>query len=248
MQLSSEKRLIVAADFKPEKSEGAAAWARDQVRQLARELAGTDVIIKLNSILRALGYGFIEELQLSGHPIFADLKIKDIPETLDSDGIFLQEVSPAILTVDCSSGVKGMADLKTWLPNTKVLGVTVLTSFDGAGSRRVYNREIEDAVLHLASLALEAKLDGLICSPLELSILLRTYGEVLEKRPNFELVTPGIRPIWSAAKDDQQRVMTPTQAISAGASRIVVGRPIIKAENRRAAVLKIIDEIAAVAA
>ena len=135
-----------------------------------------------------------------------------------------------------------MRALKAELPNTEVLGVTVLTSLndrdDGNGNstRTMFTCSTEEAVMRFAKVAAEAKIDGLISSPKEAAVLRAKFGLVLS------LNTPAIRPKWAIVPGDDQnpdRIMTPAKAIQAGADRIVVGRPIRQAANPREAAIKL---------
>ena len=232
--------LIVAADFKPEPGHGRES-VRSQVLQLADDLSGTGIYLKVNSALRACGYELIREINERGLRSFADLKLNDIPETLVTDGTLLRETSPNLLTVMCSSGVKAMKALKDALPRTEILGVTVLTSLSDEETRAIFSCSTEEAVSLLAELAREAGINGLISSPKEVAVLREKFGA------RFTLNTPAIRPLWAIIKGDDQnsdRVMTPYKAIKAGADRIVIGRPIILADNRYDAVMRTLDEIA----
>src|SRR3989344_8199421 len=121
------ERLIVAADYDPRKL-GGIIGVKNEVLKLAESLKGLGVIIKVNSVLRARGYSLIEDLHGLGLRVFADLKLIDIPATMKLDGRLLREVKPDILTVMCCAGVDGMRAVRDTLPDTEVLGVTVLTS------------------------------------------------------------------------------------------------------------------------
>ncbi len=239
------QHLIVAADFHPDEATGRLG-VRDQVRRLADDLAGTGVIIKVNTILRGIGYDLIDELQSHGLLVFADLKLNDISATLATDGKFLRESNPDFLTVMCSAGVSGMHALKTEVPDTEVLGVTVLTNLTNSETQDMFNRSPGDAVIRFAHLAKRANLPGLICSPAEVPALREEFAD------QFTLNTPGVRPSWAIIPSDDQnpeRVMTPAKAIEAGATRIVVGRPILTPPpgmTRREAVDRTLEEIASV--
>lgn len=244
MEFKITDRLIVAADFKPTKAEGRKG-ALAKFYKLLRSLEGMGVIIKANSILRAFGYELITTVHNSGLKMFADLKLNDIPNTLEFDGAFLHEFRPDLLTVMCSTGEEGMRVLMKELPDTEILGVTVFTSMRESESQALFTCSTQEAVLRLAKMAQEAPIQGLICSPAEVEML----------RKNLELVmtinTPAIRPSWSIVPGDDQnpeRIMTPFKAIKAGADRIVVGRPILQADNPHDAAQRTLDEIAAAVA
>lgn len=238
--LTPVERLIVAADFKPTGSNGR-EWVRAQVLALADSLNGTGVYLKVNSALRAAGYGLIDEIHSRGLRVFADLKLIDISETLGTDGALLREAKPELLTTMCVSGITAMQALKVELPDTEVLGVTVLTSLKDADTQAMFTCSTEEAVMRFAQVAADAKIDGLISSPKEAEVLRAKFGIVLS------LNTPAIRPTWAIVPGDDQnpeRIMTPAKAIKAGADRIVIGRPIVKSENPHDAVMRTIEEIA----
>jgi len=119
-----------------------------------------------------------------------------------------------------------------------VLAVTILTSMDEKNLRKELKitRSLQREVSHLARLAQRAGMHGVVASPHEIKMLRRTV------RGQFVILTPGVRPDW-ASKDDQKRIMTPGEAVSAGADFIVVGRPVLKSADRQAAVEKILEEI-----
>jgi len=249
--LTPAERLIVAADFKPDQTilygstiNRRRDWVRDRVLGLADLLSGTGVYLKVNSALRAAGYGLIDEIHSRGLRVFADLKLIDISETLGNDGALLKEAKPELLTTMCVSGVTAMQALKAELPDTGVLGVTVLTSLKDADTQAMFTCSTEEAVMRFAQVAADAKIDGLISSPKEVEMLRAKFGVVLS------LNTPAIRPTWAIVPGDDQnpkRIMTPAKAIKAGADRIVVGRPITKPPQGvtpRDAVFRTIDEIA----
>ncbi|MBP9749479.1 MAG: orotidine-5'-phosphate decarboxylase [Candidatus Pacebacteria bacterium] len=242
--LTPAERLIVAADFKPTAPNGK-AWVKAQVLALADSLKGTGVYLKVNSALRACGYDLIGEIQSRGLRVFADLKLFDIGETLSTDGVLLKEAKPELLTTVCVAGATAMQALKAELPGTEVLGVTVLTSLKDVDTQAMFTCSTVEAVMRLAQVAADAKIDGLISSPKEAEVLRAKFGIVLS------LNTPAIRPTWAIIPGDDQnpeRIMTPSKAMKAGADRIVIGRPIVKAENPYDAVMRTIDEIAAATA
>jgi len=244
--LTPAERLIVAADFKPNPTKGENRnWARRRVLMLADELSGTGVCLKMNSILRACGYHLIKEVHDRGLRVLADLKLYDIGETLSTDGMLLKEFKPELLTVACIAGVPAMQALKTELPDTEVLGVTVLTNTkDGnepSDAQAMFVCSTADAVLRFAKLAGYAGINGLISSAKEAEMLRAKFGVAMT------INTPAIRPVWAVVSGDDhdpERIMTPTKAIMAGADRIIVGEPIVKAGKPRDAVMRTIDEIA----
>lgn len=224
MDLTVPDRLIVAADFSPGKF-GGIEGVRAQILTLARELEGLGVYIKVNSALRALGYPLVVELHDLGLRVFADLKLIDIPTTMQIDAEMLKEVRPDILTVMCCAGIDGMHTVQEVLSDTEVLGVTILTSLNEEECQQIFTCSTKAGVLKFARLAQLAGLQGLILSPKEIEILTGRFELVLS------LNTPGIRPAWSIVEgDDQARVLTPRQAFENGADRIVLGRPVTQAK------------------
>lgn len=245
--LTSAERLIVAADYQPTAPHGR-EWVRKRVLTLADDLNGTGVYLKVNSALRALGYGLIDEIHARGLRVFADLKLFDIKETLATDGMLLKEAKPELLTTVCVAGVAAMQALKAELPDTEVLGVTVLTSLKDADTQAMFTCTTDEAVIRFSQVAADAKIDGLISSAKEAEALRAKFGMLLS------LNTPAIRPTWAIVPGDDQnpeRIMTPAKAITAGADRIVVGRPITKPPqgiSSRDAAMRTIEEIASAVA
>ncbi len=234
--MKTEERLIVAADFDP-RSVGGVGAAFDSLLSFADLISGLGVYIKINTVLRAFGYLLIDILHDKGLKVFADLKLIDIPNTMGTDGAFLSEYNPEILTVMCCAGVNGMQRVQDMLPNTEVLGVTVLTSLNDFDCMSIFTCSAMEGVLRFSEMAESAGLDGLILSPRE--------AEVVKSRElMLSLNTPAIRPKWANVKgDDQSRTLTPYDAIKNGVDRIVIGRPILQARNPRDAVLQTLDEI-----
>lgn len=188
------------------------------------------------------GADFVREVSGMGFKIFLDLKLFDIPNTVASAVESVSALPVSMLTIHASGGremmrraVESAAERN---PELLILGVTVLTSFD-ADSLAETGVELEPEwqVEKLAKLAVDSGLKGLVCSPLEIEGLRSILPE------DTVLVTPGVRPSGSSA-DEQKRIMTPADAARAGSDFIVVGRPILKAENPAFAVSKILEEIA----
>jgi len=239
--LTTEQRLIVAADFKPKLTMVKYRESvRKQVLNLADMLHDTGIYFKVNSALRACGYSLIDEIHDRGLLVFADLKIIDIKETMEIDGMLLGETRPEILTTMCFSGIPAMKALAFQLPETEILGVTILTSHGEEECQAMFSCSVEEAVLRFAKIGQSATLEGLISSAKEVEILRAKFGLFLT------LNTPAIRPLWSLVPGDGQnpdRVMTPKKAIEAGADRVVVGRPITQAKDPLEAVKLILEEI-----
>lgn len=235
--MKAEERLIIAADYDSEKC-GGTRGAIEYVLNLAEEIKGLGVYIKVNSVLRAAGYQLIDRLHDMGLKVFADLKLIDIPNTMQADAELLSANPPEMLTVMCCAGIDGMRAVQSTLPDTKVLGVTVLTSLSEEECQAIFICSTKGGVLRFARMAKSAGLGDIVLSPKEV--------EIVKDRFELELGlnTPGIRPEWSLVEgDDQSRVLTPTQAIRNGATRIVIGRPIVQADNPREAVQRTLEEI-----
>lgn len=242
-ELTPAERLIVAADFK---GVSGRSEVYTKVLHLADQLAGTGVVLKVNSALRAHGYDLIDEIQARELRVFADLKLNDIPATLAGDGELLREAKPYILTAMCSTGTVALKALKDQLPGTEVLGVTILTSLTERDTGRMFGKTLSDAVMALTDQVIDADgypcVDGFISSAKEVGQLRQYFTG-----RNFSYNTPGIRPAWALVESDDQNmdcVMTPSKAIKAGADRIVIGRPITQAESPADAVARTIEEIA----
>ncbi len=189
----------------------------------------------------AYGRDFVNEVASMGFKVFLDLKLYDIPNTVASAVKSLKGLPVSMLTIHTSGGREMMsaavAAAKETNPDMLLLGVTVLTSFDadGLAETGVAKAPAEQVEL-LAKLAVDSGMRGLVCSPLEIERLRKIIPQ------EVKLITPGIRPAGSST-DEQKRVMTPSLAAEAGSDFIVVGRPILKAENPAAAARAIIDEL-----
>ena len=169
-------------------------------------------------------HGVLEMHEL-GLPIFLDLKLHDIPNTVGKAVQALRGLEPAVLTVHGSGGRSMLEDAKAAAPlGTKVVAVTMLTSLDDNDLRATgVTGSSHDQVLRLTDLAMDAGLDGIVCSGEEV-------GAAHKHWPRGFFVVPGVRPA-SGAIGDQKRVVTPRAALDAGASILVVGRPITAAED-----------------
>ncbi len=173
----------------------------------------------------ANGHHGVHEIAKLGLPIFLDLKLHDIPNTVANAVHAINGLEPAILTVHASGGRAMMEDAKAAAGlNTKVVAVTVLTSLDDHDLNRVGVSDNPHAqVERLAALAQEAGLDGIVCSGYEVKAVRKSWK-------NGFFVVPGLRPTGGSIAD-QKRIVTPRQARDDGASVLVIGRPITAAEN-----------------
>lgn len=244
------ERLIVAYDPRPPQKvlgdpEALIAWMRADIIAFAESIRGTGVILKLNSGVRLLGCEIILKLHKLGLKVFVDWKLDDIGATLALDGLFLNVFKPAIVTVKASADT-GIRKLKDALPDTEVLVVPVLTTFEEENRLAIYGNPgetIPDTTIRLLERGLASGGDGFICAPAEIRALRAHFGD------GVTVNTPNVRPVdLPVAGDDQNaaRGATVTQAFEWGADRVVIGRPITQAPDKRAATLAILKEIARV--
>jgi len=160
-----------------------------------------------------------------GREVFLDLKLHDIPHTVEGAARSVAELAPDYLTVHASGGHDMVRAAVEALPDTVVVGVTILTSLSQDDLARVgMTGSARDAVRRLAVLAVSAGARGLVCSPLEVADVRREVGA------DVTLITPGVRPSGSSS-GDQSRVATPEQALAAGADLLVIGRPLTAAAD-----------------
>jgi orotidine-5'-phosphate decarboxylase len=234
-------RLIVALDVPTRKE------AFHLVKLLDNEVGAYKIGMQLYN---SEGPDIVRDIQLLGGRVFVDLKFHDIPNTVAQTSRVMARRQAFMYTMHAGGGskmlrtaVESAAEEAAALGVERPLaiGVTVLTSI----SQSVFEQEmgvkipIVDHVVALARLAREAGMDGVVCSPQEIApVRAACGGELL-------IITPGVRPAW-AASDDQARVMTPAEAIQAGASYLVVGRPITKAPDPREAARRIVEEMAGI--
>ena len=220
---------------------------REEAAPLLRQLRGQLRWVKIGlQMFTAYGPEYVREVAGLGFNIFLDLKLHDIPNTVAKAVESLAPLPIGMLTLHTGGGREMMTAAKEAQQATKpdllLLGVTVLTSFDAIGLREVGVNDTPDAqVARLAHLAVDSGLRGLVCSPLEVAALRRQ----LVLNTDVKLITPGIRPANDPTSDDQKRVLSPAEAAAAGASYIVVGRPILKAKDPAAAARAILAELKA---
>lgn len=234
----SKDKIIVALDVA----------TAEEARQIISELRGEVGAFKIGlQLFTAAGASFVRETVEAGAKIFLDVKFHDIPNTVAKASVEAARLGIWMFNVHALGGAEMMRKTveavregcaKENLLQPKIIGVTVLTSSNETTLREVgIETETREEVLKLAGLAAECELDGVVASPLEIEAI---RGAV--KKPDFLIVTPGIRPNF-ATNDDQKRVMTAKDAMAIGADYLVIGRPILQAEDRLAAVRKILEEI-----
>ena len=235
-KLDEFKRIIVALDF--DKIE----QARTLVNQLDPKLCRLKVGKEMFTLY---GPSWVTELVDKGFDVFLDLKFHDIPNTVAKACVAAAKLGVWMINVHASGGEAMMKAAKKALnenfDNPPLLtAVTVLTSMDKNEFDNVgYQRDIQTQVKHLAKLAEKSGLDGVVCSAQEAEMLSSQLGE------NFALVTPGIRPAGTD-KGDQSRIMTPSKAIQAGSSYLVIGRPITQSTDPLTSLCEISESIASV--
>ena len=198
----------------------------DRARSLAQRVRNHVGGIKLGlEFFMAHGAAGVREMAEAGLPIFLDLKFHDIPNTVAKAVQAIAQLEPAILTIHAAGGRAMMEDAKAAAPpSTKVVAVTMLTSLDAGDLTSIgLSPDPHDQVLRLTDLAREAGIDGIVCSGAEV-------GAAHAAWPGGFLVVPGVRPAGGAV-GDQKRVVTPRAALDAGASILVVGRPITQAAD-----------------
>jgi len=204
--------------------------------RLASRLAGHVGLFKVGlELFVAHGRAAVDAIRKFELPVFLDLKLHDIPQTVEGAARGVAALGVDYVTVHASGGSEMIRAARRALPRTKLLAVTALTSLgpddlDAVGLAR-------DAVPRLARLAVAAGADGVVCAPQEVSALRASLG------PELLLVVPGIRPAGTAP-GDQRRTATPAEAIRAGASILVIGRPLRDASDPAAAADAIAREIA----
>jgi orotidine-5'-phosphate decarboxylase len=202
----------------------------DAAEALARKVSGHIGGIKLGlEFFCAHGHHGVHELHKLGLPIFLDLKLHDIPNTVAGAMQAIHVLEPSIVTIHAAGGRAMMEDAKAAAgENTKVVAVTVLTSLDGGDLNAIgVAAEPHEQALRLAELAQSAGLDGIVCSGHEVGAVHRQWKDGF-------FVVPGLRPDTDG-NGDQKRIMTPRAARDAGASVLVIGRPISRAEDPLAA-------------
>jgi len=219
---------------------------RDEALALVEQLHEHVGVFKIGlQLFTAVGPAIIREVMATGAKVFYDSKFHDIPNTVAGAAAEAAKLGLFMFNVHAAGGWKMMAAAAQAAaavsPSNRplILGVTVLTSLDEEALKQELQVEAPLAahVLHLAQLAQQAGLDGVVASPQEIGLVREACG------PGFLMVTPGVRPAWAAA-DDQARLTTPAEALRAGADYLVIGRPIRAAPDPAAAAQRILEEMA----
>ena len=222
----------------------------EEARKFVRLLKDRTGFFKVGlELFTAFGKEAVRIVQEEGGRVFLDLKFHDIPNTVSRAAEEAVKLGVDMFNLHSSGGTEMMRETaeccrqmaqKLNRPKPILLAVTILTSLDEKNLQEVgLQGPVGDRVVALADLARQSGIDGVVASPQEISAIRRKCG------PEFVIVTPGIRPAFvEAGKDDQKRVLTAKEAVSAGADYIVVGRPIRLASDPAAAMDKVIAEIA----
>ena len=219
----------------------------EQALKLAAQIAPAVGAFKIGKeLFVSAGPDIVRRVRATGASVFLDLKFHDIPNTVAKAVAAAVRLDVQMLTIHTSGGGEMMRAAEKSAQDTAkslgrpaplVLGVTVLTSMDSNALTEIgCESNVGHQVERLASLAVKSGLRGLVCSPLEIADL----RQILPA--HIQLVTPGIR-TGAEKADDQKRTLTPREAMQAGASWLVVGRPIYAAENPRLAAEKILESI-----
>jgi len=209
---------------------------------LANQLIGMVGGVKLGKeFLTVHGIEGVRKVAKCGMPVFLDTKFHDIPNTVASAIRAVLPINPFVINVHASGGSAMMRAAQRAVEEAGknrplLIAVTILTSMKDEDLVEIgMHVPTEDQVVALAKLSQKSGLDGIVCSPLEITAVRKACG------PNFKLMVPGIRPAWSA-DDDQKRTTTPSNAIKLGADYLVIGRPITSAKNPIEAAQKIAEE------
>ena len=212
----TDPKIIVAID----------TFDFEKANAILEQLNPDHCLVKIGSVVfNALGKSFLKHASSQGFKIFLDLKLHDIPNTVYETITGFNDCKIDMLTVHLSGGEKMLrkAMLAGKSINTKVIGVSMLTSLEEEDSLALFDNKLEDQISNLFKIAIKANIDGIVCSPNELKIANTILGSHSIK------ITPGIRDI--KVEDDQARTMSAKEAIEKGSTYLVIGRPITQAEN-----------------
>jgi orotidine-5'-phosphate decarboxylase len=214
--LMTDPKIIVAID----------TFDFEKANAILEQLNPDHCLVKIGSVVfNALGKSFLRHASSQGFKIFLDLKLHDIPNTVYETIIGFNDCKIDMLTVHLSGGEKMLrkAMLAGKSINTKVIGVSMLTSLEEEDSLTLFGNTVEDQINNLFKIAVKVNIDGIVCSPHELEIANTMLGSHSIK------ITPGIRD--TTAEDDQARTLSAKEAIERGSTFLVIGRPITQAED-----------------
>jgi len=238
MRPTAKDKLILALDVD----------SAERALELCDQLRDAVGMFKVGSqLFTAAGPDLVRQIVSRGAQVFLDLKFHDIPNTVAAAGVEATRLGVSIFNVHAAGGAEMMRQTAEMINDTaereglakpKVIAVTLLTSLDTNDLNKIGCLEESSSVVRkLSRLASDSGIDGVVASPQEIGIV---REEVTN--PNFLIITPGIRAVSSAA-DDQRRVMTAAKAVTDGADYIVVGRPILNADDPVRAAWSIVEQI-----
>jgi orotidine-5'-phosphate decarboxylase len=237
--LQSRERIILALDVDGER----------EALALVEKLAGYVGAFKVGmQLFNSCGPGIVTRIQDLGGRVFVDLKLHDIPNTVAAAGKVLTRLGCYMFNVHAAGGremMRAVAEASAREAEQEgnepplILAVTVLTSIGQSELEEdmlIAGMKVQDVVVKWAKMSRDCGIGGVVCSPREIEAIRQACG------PDFKIVTPGIRPDWSAS-NDQKRITTPRQALDLGADFLVIGRPITQASDPVEAARKIIAEL-----
>jgi len=206
-----------------------------KIKEIIKKTRNSKIIVGYKFGLEFLnsknGRNFVSKLK--NKITFGDYKYSDIPNTCASAIKAVRDLKFTYITVHINSGLEALKAVKKVCGKTKIIGVTILTSLDNKALKEIgFDKDVKKIVLNQARLASKAKLDGIVCSAKEVSIVKKVFKK--------EIITPGIR--FESKFNDQKRVLTPKQAYKNGSDWLVIGRPITKG-NIKKNIQKLIDHL-----
>lgn len=211
----------------------------DATIALTEQIGPRVYAVKIHEAYDAVGPGIVVQLQQAGAcKIWMDAKLHDIPNTVRLRAKAYAEAGIDIISVHASGGIEMMQAARAGAPKAEIFAITVLTSLTPEEAQVIYGRTVEEEVYALAHLAKEAGVDGVVCSPKEVQMLSRD-----PKLKGLKLIVPGVRSVGTSA-DDQKRIALPKETLTAGATHLVIGRQITKADDAMQALEALELEIA----
>ena len=228
--MSSKSKIILALDSDNFLN------IKKLLNTISKDIYGVKVGYQFFFNFNERGYEFLKRKKLK---IFLDLKLHDIPNTVLNGIKALKKFKPDMITVHISGGLEMLNYAKKISKNIKVIGVSALTSLNNQNIKLIYNwTNSNKLVKEMINIALKSKIDGIVCSPKEITLVKKL------SKNRLIVITPGIRPSTNLMKtDDQKRTMSPKEAIKLGANYIVIGRPILNSKNPKRLVRLINEQI-----